>query len=80
MLVLDDPEIEPLIERLRALRGLSRIEVLCEALRNELKRYENASNLVEDGVAFVRALHARVERDASQFDDKIFVEGLYDER
>lgn len=80
MLVLDDPEIEPLIERLCALRRLSRTEVLCEALRNELKRYENASNLVEDGVAFVRALHARVERDASQFDDKIFVESLYDER
>ena len=79
MLVGDDPEIERLIERLCALRGLSTTEVLCEVLRNELKRYENASNLVEAGVAFVRALHARAQRDASQFDNKIFVEGLYDE-
>jgi hypothetical protein len=79
LLIADDPEIERLIERLCALRGRSKTQVLCEALRNELKRCENTS-LVEDGVAFVRALHARVQRDLNQLDDKIFVEGLYDER
>lgn len=80
MLVADDPEIERLIERLCALRGLSETEVLYEALQSELRRYENVSNLVENGVAFVRALHARVQRDAIQFNDTAFVEGLYDER
>lgn len=80
MLIVDDPEIERLIERLSAMRGLNRNEVLSEALRNELKRYENASDLIETGVAFVRALHARVQRDVDRSDDRSFVEGLYDER
>jgi len=80
LLVVDDPEIERLIECLCALRGLSETEVLYETLQNELRRYENVSNLVEAGVAFVRALHTRAQGDASQFDNKVFVEGLYDER
>lgn len=62
MLIVDDPEVERLIERLShcegsiRLRGLNKNEALGEALRNELKRYENASGLIETGVAFVRAL------------------------
>ena len=78
-IVIDDPKIERLIERLSTLRKLSETEVLYEAPRNELRRREHLPNLVEEGAALVRALHARVQRDANQ-SDQIFVEGLYEER
>jgi antitoxin VapB len=75
---VNDHEIERLIERLATLHKLSRSEVLYEALRNELERHEQPPSLAEEGVAFVRALHARVQRDANQPADKSFIEELYE--
>jgi len=58
-LYVKDVEVDRLAGRLASLRRTSKTEVVRQALLHELERVEGAPSLVDQGVAFVRALHAR---------------------
>lgn len=78
-LYVKDAEVDRLAERLASLRRTSKTEVVREALQHELDRIEGVPSLVEKGVAFVRTLRARSEREKGQPADKDFIDGLYGE-
>jgi antitoxin VapB len=78
-LYVKDMEVDRLAERLARLRRTSKTEVVREALRRELERLEAAPSLVEQGVAFVRALRAQAQPGDRLPVDKAFIDSLYDE-
>jgi antitoxin VapB len=78
-LFVKDPEVARLAARLAALRNVSKTEAVREALRRELEREEPVPDLVERGVAFVRALALRSRAHEGRPADKAFVDDLYGE-
>jgi antitoxin VapB len=76
-LYVKDIEVDRLAERLAALRQTSKTEVVRQALQHELERAEGVPSLVEQGVAFVRALRARANPEKARPADKDFIDGLY---
>ncbi len=78
-LYVKDQEVDRLAERLAALQRTTKTEVVRQALRHELERFQGVPSLVEQGVAFVRALHARAQPGQGQPADKAFIDGLYGE-
>jgi antitoxin VapB len=50
-----------------------------QALKHELERIEGVPSLVEQGVAFAKALRARGTMANGQPADKAFIDGLYDQ-
>ena len=78
-LYVKDIEVDRLAERLATLRRASKTEVVREALRRELGRLEAAPSMVEQGVAFVRALRARAQPGGGLPVDKDFIDSLYGE-
>ena len=78
-LYVKDIEVDRLAERLAALRQTSKTEVVRKALQHELERIEGVPSLVEQGVAFVKALRARADPVEGRLVDKDFIDGLYGE-
>ncbi len=78
-LYVKDPEVDRLAGRLATLRRTSKTEVVRQALLHELARVEAVPSLVEQGIAFVRALHAKGAPVQEQVADKAFIDGLYGE-
>ncbi len=78
-LYVKDVEVDRLASRLATLRRTSKTEVVRQALLHELQRVEGVPCLVEQGVAFVRALHAQSPPAKGQIVDKAFIDGLYGE-
>lgn len=76
-LYVKDPEVDRLAERLAKRRNVSKTEAVRHALRRELEREDALPSLVEEGVAFVRALHKRARPKAGQPADKAFIDSLY---
>lgn len=74
-LYLKDPEIDRLVDRLARLRKGTKTEAVRQALRHELETLEGAPSLVEKGVAFMQALHARAPGGKPA--DKAFIDTLY---
>lgn len=78
-LYVKDVEVDRLADRLAMSQRISKTEAVRRALRNELERESGAPTLVERGLAFVDALHARRGPKAGQRADKAFIDGLYGE-
>ncbi len=78
-LYVKDQDVDRLATRLATLRRASKTEVVRQALLHELERVEGVPSLVEQGVAFVRALHAESPPGHGQTIDKAFIDGLYGE-
>jgi antitoxin VapB len=78
-LYVKDVEVDRLAGRLATLRRTSKTEVVRQALLHELDRIEGAPSLVEQGMAFVQALHAQSAPSQGQIVDKAFIDGLYGE-
>jgi len=76
-LYVKDKDVDRLAERLVALKRTSKTEVVREALAHELERLEGAPSLVEQGVAFVRALRTRAAAEVGPPADKAFIDDLY---
>jgi antitoxin VapB len=77
-LFVKDREVDRLAERLATLQRTSKTEVVRQALRHELERIEGVPSLVEQGVAFAKALRSRSKIASGQPADKAFIDGLYD--
>jgi antitoxin VapB len=77
-LYVKDREVDRLAKRLALLRKTTKTAVVRQALERELEREEAASSLVEKGMAFVKALHARSHslQEATAYKD--FIDGLYE--
>ncbi len=75
-LFVKDPEVDKLAERLVALRKVSKTEVIRQALLHELEREGAIPTLVDQGVAFCRALRAKAGA-AGKSADKPFIDSLY---
>ena len=69
--------VDRLASRLATLTRASKTEVVRQALLHELERIEGAPSLVEEGVAFVRALRACAAPTKGQPADKAYIDGLY---
>jgi len=78
-LFVKDLEVDRLAGRLAALQRTTKTEVVRQALMHELERIEGAPSLVEQGVAFAKALRSRSKIATSQPADKAFIDGLYDQ-
>jgi antitoxin VapB len=78
-LYVRDVEVDRLAERLAALRQTSKTEVVRQALQHELERVEGVPSLVEQGLAFMRALRVRADPEKGRPADKAFIDGLYGE-
>ena len=78
-LYVKDPEVDRLAERLAALRKTSKTEAVRQALQHELAQMGEEPSLVEQGIAFVRALKARADRDKGAPADRAFIDDLYDQ-
>ena len=76
-LYVKDKDVDRLAQRLAVLKRTSKTEVVRQALTHELERLEGAPSLVEQGVAFVRALHARSAPKPGLPADKAFIDDLY---
>lgn len=76
-LYVKDKDVDRLASRLATLTRASKTEVVRQALLHELERIEGAPSLVEEGVAFVRALRARAAPTKGQPADKAYIDGLY---
>jgi antitoxin VapB len=76
-LYLKDREVDRLAERVAALRKTTKTEVVRQALKRELEREEATPSLVEKGIAFVKALHARSHPSQGAPADKEFIDQLY---
>ncbi len=77
-LFVKDREVDRLVERLATLRRTTKTEVVRQALIHELERVEGVPSLVEQGVAFAKALRSRSQIAMGQPADKAFIDGLYD--
>ncbi len=78
-LYVKDKDVDRLAERLAALQRTSKTEVVRQALTHELERLEGIPSLVDQGLAFVRALHARAAPVQGLAADKTFIDDLYGE-
>lgn len=78
-LFVKDTEVDCLAERLATLQRTSKTEVVRQALMHELERIEGVPSLVEQGVAFAKALRSRSNIATGQPADKAFIDGLYDQ-
>lgn len=78
-LYVKDAEVSALADRLARLRQMTKTEALRQALLHELERAEAAPDLVDRGLSFVKALHARTDRAKGQPADKDFIDSLYGE-
>lgn len=76
-LYVKDRDVDHLAERLAALRKTTKTEVIRQALQRELEREETNPSLVEKGMAFVRALHARSNPSRGAPAGKDFIDQLY---
>ena len=76
-LYVKDADVDRLAGRLAALQRTSKTEVVRQALVHELERLEGVPSLVEQGVAFVRALRARAAPEKGLPADKAFIDDLY---
>jgi len=78
-LYVKDPEVDRLAARLATLRRTSKTEVVRQALLHELERVEGAPSLVEQGLAFIRSLHAESPPVKERIVDRTFIDALYGE-
>jgi antitoxin VapB len=76
-LYVKDADVDRLAERLATLQRTSKTEVVRQALTHELERLEGVPSLVEQGVAYVRALRARAVLAEGLPADKAFIDDLY---
>jgi len=76
-LYVKDRDVDRLAERLATLQRTSKTEAVRQALAHELERLEGVPSLVEQGVAFVRALRASAAPEKGQPADKAFIDDLY---
>jgi len=77
-LFVKDLEVDRLATRLATLQRASKTEVVRQALMHELERIESVPSLVEQGIAFAKALRSRSKSETGQPADKAFIDGLYD--
>lgn len=77
-LFVKDPEVDRLASRLASIRKVSKTEAVRQALQHELEREGAAPTLVEQGVAFCRALRARANPERARPADKAFIDSLYE--
>jgi len=78
-LYVKDADVDRLADRLATLQQTSKTEVVRQALAHELERIEGVPSLVDQGLAFVRALHARAAPAKGLSADKAFIDDLYGE-
>ena len=78
-LYVKDLEVARLASRLATLQRASKTEVVRQALLHELERVQGVPSMVEQGVAFVRALQTGAARTNGQAADRAFIDGLYGE-
>ena len=71
-------ETEALARRLAALKNAGLTEVVHDALRRELDRELAKPSLVEQGLAFTRALRAKGRPERGLPADKEFIDSLYE--
>jgi len=76
-LYVKDAEVDRLAGRLAKIQRVSKAEAVRRALAHELQREEGAPSLVDRGMAFVRALHARGNPAKAAPADKDFIDSLY---
>ena len=69
-------ETEALARRLAALKNAGLTEVVHDALRRELDRELGKPSLVEQGLAFTRALRAKGRPERGLAGDKAFIDTL----
>lgn len=80
-LSLTDPEVERLTEELARRHGISKTEVIRQALRHEAAREtseEQRSEYVKRGIAFVEALWAENTASKGLPITKEFIDSLYE--
>jgi len=77
-LYVKDQEVDRLAARLAVLRKTTKTEAVRRALQRELEREEANPSLVDKGMAFVKALHARSHSSQGATADKDFIDGLYE--
>jgi antitoxin VapB len=77
-LFVKDIEVDRLAQKLATLRRTTKTDVVRQALLHELERVEGVPSLVEQGVAFAKALRSRGKVASGQPADKAFIDGLYD--
>ncbi len=71
-------ETEALARRLAVLKNAGLTEVVHDALRRELDRELAKPSLVEQGLAFTRALRAKGRPERGLPADKEFIDSLYE--
>ncbi|RDJ19850.1 transcription factor [Bosea caraganae] len=77
-LFVKDPEVDKLASRLAVIRKISKTEAVRQALLHEIERENANPTLVEQGVAFCRALRARADAERARPADKAFIDSLYE--
>jgi len=71
-------ETEALARQLATLKNAGLTEVVHDALRRELERELGKPSLVEQVLAFTRALRAKGRPERGLPADKAFIDGLYE--
>ena len=77
-LYVKDAEVDRLVSRVAAIHRISKTEAVKRALVHELEREGEASQLVERGMSFARALRSRAHGISGKSADKRFIDGLYE--
>jgi len=78
-LYVKDDEVDRLAERVAAFHHITKTEAVRRALRHELEKVQAVPTIVERGMAFVRALHARYPPAKGLPADKAFIDSLYED-
>lgn len=76
-LFIKDPEVDRLVERVAAVRDVTKTEAVRQALLHELERVGAIPSLVDQGVDFCRALRAKAGAGGKSA-DKAFIDSLYE--
>lgn len=78
-LYVKDPEIDTMVSDLAERRGLSKTEVVRQALRREVETAEQPSDMIENVVRYVDALHRKYDKSMGLPADKAFIDSLYED-
>ncbi len=76
-LYVRDADVDRLAQRVAMLHRVSKTEAVRRALIHELEREGAEKSLVEQGIAFVQALHRRANPARGKPVDKTFIDSLY---
>lgn len=77
-LYVKDPEVDRLAALLAERRGMTKTEVLRQALRRELERPETKSGLADIGLEFARQFKAKGDPAKILPIDKDYIDSLYE--